>query len=251
MAEFNAKQQLPGLLDWMRAQMKACGGKTAVIGISGGKDSSVTAALSVAAYGRENVVGVLMPDGVQPDIDYSNGLVDVLNIRHYTFNIHGGTSGILDEMARVGIDASRQTKVNLPSRIRMATLYAIAQSEEGGIVINTSNLSEDWVGYSTKYGDAAGDFSPLSHLLVHEVRQIGHALGLPGSLVDKTPSDGLSGSTDEERLGFTYAVLDRYVLTGECPDEAVRARIDRLHALNLHKLRLMPSFEPAEDARLA
>ena len=134
MAEFNAKQQLPGLLDWMRAQMKACGGKTAVIGISGGKDSSVTAALSVAAYGRENVVGVLMPDGVQPDIDYSNGLVDVLNIRHYTFNIHGGTSGILDEMARVGIDASRQTKVNLPSRIRMATLYAIAQSEEGGIV---------------------------------------------------------------------------------------------------------------------
>ena len=251
MAEFNAKQQLPGLLDWMRAQMKACGGKTAVIGISGGKDSSVTAALSVAAYGRENVVGVLMPDGMQPDIDYSNGLVDVLNIRHYTFNIHGGTSGILDEMARVGIDASRQTKVNLPSRIRMATLYAIAQSEEGGIVINTSNLSEDWVGYSTKYGDAAGDFSPLSHLLVHEVRQIGHALGLPGSLVDKTPSDGLSGSTDEERLGFTYAVLDRYVLTGECPDEAVRARIDRLHALNLHKLRLMPSFEPAEDARLA
>ena len=88
MAEFNAKQQLPGLLDWMRAQMKACGGKTAVIGISGGKDSSVTAALSVAAYGRENVVGVLMPDGVQPDIDYSNGLVDVLNIRHYLSLIH-------------------------------------------------------------------------------------------------------------------------------------------------------------------
>ena len=169
MAEFNAKQQLPGLLDWMRAQMKACGGKTAVIGISGGKDSSVTAALSVAAYGRENVVGVLMPDGVQPDIDYSNGLVDVLNIRHYTFNIHGGTSGILDEMARVGIDASRQTKVNLPSRIRMATLYAIAQSEEGGIVINTSNLSEDWVGYCTIYGDSAGAFSPLGmYTLPHQ-----------------------------------------------------------------------------------
>ena len=142
MAEFNAKQQLPGLLDWMRAQMKACGGKTAVIGISGGKDSSVTAALSVAAYGRENVVGVLMPDGVQPDIDYSNGLVDVLNIRHYTFNIHGGTSGILDEMARVGIDASRQTKVNLPSRIRMATLYAIAQSAAGGIRLDTLFLDE-------------------------------------------------------------------------------------------------------------
>ena len=181
MAEFNAKQQLPGLLDWMRAQMKACGGKTAVIGISGGKDSSVTAALSVAAYGRENVVGVLMPDGVQPDIDYSNGLVDVLNIRHYTFNIHGGTSGILDEMARVGIDASRQTKVNLPSRIRMATLYAIAQSEEGGIVINTSNLSEDWVGYCTIYGDSAGAFSPLGMYTTEEVIALGAELGCPSA----------------------------------------------------------------------
>ncbi len=90
--EFHAKEQLPGLLDWMRQQMKACGGKTAVIGISGGKDSSIVAALAVAAYGRENVVGVLMPDGIQPDIDYSNGLVEFLNLRHYVFNIQGGTS---------------------------------------------------------------------------------------------------------------------------------------------------------------
>ena len=156
MAEFNAKQQLPGLLDWMRAQMKACGGKTAVIGISGGKDSSVVAALSVAAYGRENVVGVLMPDGVQPDIDYSNGLVDVLNIRHYTSIFTAARAAFSTRWRAWGIDASRQTKVNLPSRIRMATLYAIAQSEEGGIVINTSNLSEDWVGYCTIYGDSAG-----------------------------------------------------------------------------------------------
>ena len=228
MAEFNAKQQLPGLLDWMRAQMKACGGKTAVIGISGGKDSSVVAALSVAAYGRENVVGVLMPDGVQPDIDYSNGLVDVLNIRHYTFNIHGGTSGILDEMARVGIDASRQTKVNLPSRIRMATLYAIAQSVDAGIVVNTSNLSEDWVGYSTRYGDAAGDFSPLSHLTVQEVRAVGRALGLPDRFVDKTPIDGLCGKTDEENLGFTYAYTiddadgDTLTVVEELNDETIR-----------------------------
>ena len=160
MDNFHAKEQIPGLLDWMRAQMRSCGGRTAVVGISGGKDSSVIAALCCAAYGKENVVGVLMPNGVQPDIDYSNGIVDFLGIRHYVFNIQGGTDGILDEMARVGIDASRQTKVNLPSRIRMATLYAIAQSVDGGIVINTSNLSEDWVGYCTIYGDSAGAFSP-------------------------------------------------------------------------------------------
>ena len=241
MAEFNAKQQLPGLLDWMRAQMKACGGKTAVIGISGGKDSSVTAALSVAAYGRENVVGVLMPDGVQPDIDYSNGLVDVLNIRHYTFNIHGGTSGILDEMARVGIDASRQTKVNLPSRIRMATLYAVAQTLPGGIVINTSNLSEDWVGYCTVYGDATGAFSPLGMYTTEEVIALGAELGLPEKFLIKPPSDGLTGLTDEDNLGFTYHAVNEYVRKGVV-DPAVKEKIDRLHRTSRFKFQLMPVY---------
>ena len=241
MAEFNAKQQLPGLLDWMRAQMKACGGKTAVIGISGGKDSSVVAALSVAAYGRENVVGVLMPDGVQPDIDYSNGLVDVLNIRHYTFNIHGGTSGILDEMARVGIDASRQTKVNLPSRIRMATLYAIAQSEEGGIVINTSNLSEDWVGYCTIYGDSAGAFSPLGMYTTEEVIALGAELGLPERFLIKPPSDGLTGLTDEDNLGFPYHAVNEYVRRGVV-DPAIKERIDALHRASRFKFQTLPVY---------
>ena len=241
MAEFNAKQQLPVLLDWMRAQMKACGGKTAVIGISGGKDSSVTAALSVAAYGRENVVGVLMPDGVQPDIDYSNGLVDVLNIRHYTFNIHGGTSGILDEMTRVGIDASRQTKVNLPSRIRMATLYAIAQSEEGGIVINTSNLSEDWVGYCTIYGDSAGAFSPLGMYTTEEVIALGAELGLPERFLIKPPSDGLTGLTDEDNLGFPYHAVNEYVRRGVV-DPAIKERIDALHRASRFKFQTLPVY---------
>ena len=241
MAEFNAKQQLPGLLDWMRAQIKACGGKTAVIGISGGKDSSVTAALSVAAYGRENVVGVLMPDGVQPDIDYSNGLVDVLNIRHYTFNIHGGTSGILDEMARVGIDASRQTKVNLPSRIRMATLYAIAQSEEGGIVINTSNLSEDWVGYCTIYGDSAGAFSPLGMYTTEEVIALGAELGLPERFLIKPPSDGLTGLTDEDNLGFTYHAVNEYVRRGVV-DPAIKEQIDAKHRASRFKFETIPVY---------
>ena len=241
--EFNAKQQLPGLIEWMREQMKNCGGKTAVIGISGGKDSSVVAALSVAAYGRENVFGVLMPDGIQPDIDYSNGLVEELGIPHCTFNIHGGTSGLLDELARVGIEASRQTLVNLPSRIRMATLYAIAQSVPGGIVINTSNLSEDWVGYCTIYGDSAGAFSPLGMYTTEEVCALGAELGLSEKFIVKPPSDGLTGKTDEDNLGFTYAVLDKYIRTGICEDEATKERIDRLHRINLFKLQLMPVFE--------
>ena len=241
MAEFNAKQQLPGLLDWMRAQMKACGGKTAVIGISGGKDSSVTAALSVRAFGRENVVGVLMPDGVQPDIDYSNGLVEYLGIRHYTFNIHGGTSGLLDEMARVGIEASRQTKVNLPSRIRMATLYAIAQSEDNGIVLNTSNLSEDWVGYCTIYGDSAGAFSPLGMYTTEEVIALGAELGLPERLLIKPPSDGLTGKTDEDNLGFTYHVVNEYIRKGEV-DPAIKEQIDRKHKVSRFKFQTLPVY---------
>ena len=242
MAEFNAKQQLPGLLDWMRAQMKACGGKTAVIGISGGKDSSVVAALSVAAYGRENVVGVLMPDGVQPDIDYSNGLVEHLGIRNYTFNIQGGTKGLLDEMDRLGIEASRQTKVNLPSRIRMATLYAIAQSVEGGIVLNTSNLSEDWVGYCTIYGDSAGAFSPLGMYTTEEVIALGAELSLPERFLIKPPSDGLTGKTDEDNLGFTYHVVNEYIRKGEV-DPAIKEQIDRKHKVSRFKFQTLPVYQ--------
>ena len=225
MEQFDAKQQLAGLLDWMRAQMKACGGKTAVIGISGGKDSSVVAALSVAAYGRENVVGVLMPDGVQPDIDYSNGLVEHLGIRSYTFNIQGGTKGLLDEMDRLGIEASRQTKVNLPSRIRMTTLYAIAQSVDCGIVLNTSNLSEDWVGYCTIYGDSAGA-----------------ELGLPERFLIKPPSDGLTGKTDEDNLGFTYHAVNEYVRRGVV-DPAIKEQIDRKHKISRFKFQTLPVYQ--------
>ena len=239
--EFNAKEQLPGLIDWMRTQMAACGGKTAVVGISGGKDSSVTAALCVRAYGRENVLGVLMPDGVQPDIDYSNGLVDVLGLRHITFNIHGGTAGILEEMERVGMTPSRQTKVNLPSRMRMATLYAVAQSVESGIVLNTSNLSEDWVGYCTIYGDSAGAFSPLGMYTTEEVIALGRELGLPEKFLLKPPSDGLTGLTDEDNLGFTYHAVNEYIRTGKA-DPEIKAQIDRKHAASRFKFQTMPLY---------
>lgn len=240
--EFNPQIQLAGLLEWMAEQMNACRGKTAVIGISGGKDSSTVAALAVAAYGRENVYGVLMPDGVQPDIDYSNGIVDFLGIKHYTFNIHGGTSGILGEMARLGIEASRQTTVNLPSRIRMATLYAIAQSVDAGIVVNTSNLSEDWVGYCTIYGDSAGAFSPIGMYTTEEVIAIGRALGLPERFLIKPPSDGLTGKTDEDNLGFTYHAVNEYIRKGEV-DPAIKEQIDRKHKVSRFKFQTLPVYQ--------
>ena len=242
MYEFDAKQQLPGLLEWMREQMKNCYGKTAVIGISGGKDSSVVAALAVEAYGRENVFGVLMPNGDQCDIDYSHGLVEHLGIRNVVFNIKESNDGILHEMERHGMDISRQTRVNLPSRIRMASLYAIAQSVEGGIVLNTSNLSEDWVGYCTIYGDSAGAFSPLGMYTTEEVVELGRALGLPEKFVVKPPSDGLTGLTDEDNLGFTYHAVNEYVRKGICDDAETKAKIDRLHRSSRFKFQTVPVY---------
>ena len=244
MYRFNAKEQLPGLLDWMRRQMAACCGKTAVVGISGGKDSSVVAALCCAAYGRENVVGVLMPDGVQPDIDYSNGLVEHLGIRSYTVNIHAAVRGVLDELERVGIEPTRQTTVNLPSRVRMSTLYAVAQSVAGGIVINTSNLSEDWVGYCTVYGDSAGAFSPIGMYTTEEVIALGAELGLPERFLIKPPSDGLTGLTDEDNLGFTYHAVNQYVREGIC-DPEIQKQIDAKHRASRFKFQTLPVYHNA------
>ena len=125
----------------------------------------------------------------------------------------------------------------------MTTLYAVSQSVNGRVV-NTCNLSEDWVGYSTRYGDAAGDFSPMANLTVTEVKEIGRVLGLPDVLVDKVPIDGLCGKTDEENLGFTYAELDVYIREGIIEDKAKKEIIDRKHNANLFKLQLMPAFKP-------
>ena len=214
----------------------------AVLGISGGKDSSVAAALCVEALGADRVIGVLMPNGEQADIDCSLKLVNHLGIRYYTINIKDAVEGLKAAMP-ADLPLSTQSVTNLPPRIRMTTVYAVSQSVNGR-VCNTCNLSEDWVGYSTRYGDSVGDFSPLSRLTVAEVKEIGHLLGLPYDLVEKVPIDGLCGKTDEDNLGFTYAVLDRYIRTGEIDDPATKERIDRLHRINQFKLELMPVFEP-------
>ena len=239
--EFNVQLQLAGLLEWMARQMTACHGKTAVIGISGGKDSSVVAALCAEALGKDRVIGVLMPNGEQHDIDMSQLLVEHLGIRHYVINIKNGYDGLLGEITDKLGSVSRDTTINLAPRLRMATLYAVGQSNNGRVA-NTCNLSEDWVGYATRYGDGAGDFSPLSNLTVQEVKAVGRALGLPEMFVEKVPIDGLCGKTDEDNLGFTYAVLDRYIREGVCEDEETKKKIDRMHELNKFKLQLMPSF---------
>ena len=238
---FDAIKVKDECVQWIREFFAANGPDcNAVIGISGGKDSSVVAALCAEALGTERVIGVLMPNGVQSDIDAAQLLVSFLGIRHYTVNIGEAVDGL---KKNIPFELSRQSEINLPARIRMAALYAVSQSHNGRVA-NTCNLSEDWVGYATRYGDGAGDFSPCSRLTVQEVKAIGRVLGLPEELIEKPPVDGLSGKTDEENLGFTYEELDRYIRTGIIGDPRTKQRIDLLHAANLFKLQLMPAFDP-------
>jgi len=240
---FDAVKIKNDCVEWIREFFRENGKDcNAVVGISGGKDSSVAAALCAQALGNDRVIGVLMPNGEQHDIDCAYHLVNHLNIKHYVINVKDAIEGIKNAMPD-DLPLSTQSLTNLPPRIRMSTLYAVSQSVNGRVV-NTCNLSEDYVGYSTRYGDAAGDFSPLANLTVDEIKQIGTVLGLPESLVHKVPIDGLCGKTDEDNLGFTYATLDRYIRTGEIDDENIKERIDKLHRQNLFKLQLMPSFKP-------
>lgn len=226
--------------DWFQNNGRTC---NAVVGISGGKDSTIVAALCVEALGRDRVIGVMMPNLAQADIEDSFEVVNHLGIRHYLVPVTMPVTDTLNQLNSCGISPSPQTTVNLPARIRMATLYAVSQSVNGRVA-NTCNLSEDWIGYSTRYGDSAGDFCPLARLTVEEVKQIGLLLDLPEHLVNKTPSDGLCGRTDEDNFGFTYAELDRYIRTGVCESQAIKNKIDLKHSANLFKLSMPPCYEP-------
>ena len=247
MKEFNPKEVKDQVVQWIRDWFEQNGpGCNAVIGISGGKDSSIVAGLCVEALGKDRVIGITMPNGVQKDISDSMKLINHLGIRYFNVNIGETYKALMGEVEKElgnqNIEVSNQTVINMPPRLRMTTLYAVSQSLNGRVA-NTCNLSEDWVGYSTRYGDAAGDFSPLGGLTVQEVKAIGKELGLPIDLVEKTPSDGLCGKTDEDNLGFTYAVLDKYIRTGVCEDPVIKAKIDDKHVKNLFKLKPIPHFE--------
>lgn len=243
MAEFNALEVKDACVKWIQDWFEKNGPECiAVVGISGGKDSSVVAALCVEALGKDRVFGVLMPQNEQADIEDSFKVVESLQIPYTVCNVGPSVEAVKESILASGIELSRQTLINLPPRIRMSTLYAVSQSKNGRVA-NTCNLSEDWIGYSTRYGDSAGDFSPLCQLTVTEVRAIGKLLPIPKELVEKAPSDGLCGKTDEDNLGFTYAMLDRYIREGICEDKEIKDKIDKLHTRNLFKLQTIPGFE--------
>jgi len=258
---YDVKKLKESIVKWIKDIVGDC---TVVIGISGGTDSSVCAALCVEALGKNKVFGVLMPDGEQKDIDKSLELVNHLGIEYKTINIGrvteamstsiiietlGSKTDRLSQAVKSYYNQHKSEKVfndvyetNTPARIRMTTLYGVAAILGNSRVVNTCNLSEDWVGYSTKFGDSAGDFSPLAMITKTEVKQLGYELGLPKDLVEKIPSDGMSGMSDEEKLGFTYEELDKYIRTGKIDNLEHKEKIDRMHKMNLHKIEPMPKF---------
>ena len=215
---FKAEKTRDNLVNWIRDWFDKNGpGCRAVIGISGGKDSTIAAGLTARAIGKERVLGVLMPNGVQKDIGDSIAVCNSLGIKYIIVNINDGYRGIAGEVRgsikeKIGIESlSDQTLVNLAPRLRMATLYAVSQTVKGRVV-NTSNLSEFTAGYFTRWGDECGDFKPFINLTKSEVVAIGLTMPeIPRYLVEKTPADGLSDKTDEDRLGFTYDDLDKWI----------------------------------------
>lgn len=255
MDSFDALQIRARCVEWIRKWFAKNGPDcNAVLGISGGKDSTIAAALCVEALGKDRVTGVIMPNGEQKDIDDAFAVCEVLGIQYIVAPIGLTYNAVCNacwtlmrrfygyESYQGGFLPSHQAKINLAPRLRMATLYYVSQSMNGR-VCNTSNASEIYIGYSTRYGDSAGDFAPLAGLLSDEVVAIGDTYEcLPHGLVHKAPADGLTGHTDEDVFGFTYAELNQYLRTGECGNSAVAAKIEALHQKNLFKQMLMPTF---------
>ena len=234
---FNAQKEILNIVDHIRHYFAKNGSPNtkAVIGISGGKDSTIAAALLVRALGPERVIGVRMPNGYQIDSDDAARVCTTLGIVNYVINIGEAYDHLVADFVGTNLHMNDQIATNTPARLRMATLYMVAAAV-GGRVINTGNASELYVGYTTKYGDLAGDYAILRDFCVEEVYAIGDALEeLPADLVHKAPSDGMSGLTDEDNMGFTYAVLDDYLLRGITPSAEILQMIVRRHNRNKHK----------------
>ena len=243
MYNFDAKQTAEKLVKWLRDYFDNNGQPiNAVVGCSGGKDSTVVLAALTKAIGPDRIYAILMPNGEQADIDDSYKICEYLGLKPHVCNIQDAYNGVVGSVSGE-FEPTGQMKINLAPVLRMTTLKAISQCVNGRFTCN-GNASEAYIGWFTIDGDDRGSVKPLINMTVTEVIQVGEALGLPDWMIHKTPTDGLCGQTDEDKFGFTYEVLDKYIRTGEIDDLEVKAKIDDMHKRNAFKLKPMPSFEP-------
>ena len=246
MTYFNAEKTRDNLVQWIKDWFEKNGPTSkAVVGVSGGKDSTIVAALCARALGTNRVLGVLMPNGEQKDISDSIRVCEALGIPNVTVNIKGAYDAIanaaIDALGDMVVELSEQTLINLAPRLRMTTLYAVSQTV-GGRVITTSNLSECLTGYFTRWGDECGDMKPLINLTKNEVVAIGLTMDeIPKDLVEKAPSDGLTGKTDEDKIGFSYDALDTYI-RGSRNEGDVDKKIEARIFSTTFKRNPVPSF---------
>jgi len=235
------------LIQWIKDYFAINGPKSkAIIGLSGGIDSSLTLALCVEALGADRVVGVLLPNGQQEDIDYSIELVDLFKIKYHTINIELAMNAIYSTLGIYGLELNEMVTINTPARMRMLMLYNIS-AIEGGRVSCNCNFDEDFVGYSTKFGDDAGDFALLKNLLKSELKEVAKLTILPQRYIDKTPIDGLCGQSDEERMGVTYDEIEEYIKNVIVTDVIHENQIKKLHEYGLHKVNPIPYYKYYED----
>lgn len=239
---FNAEKVTNDIVKWIIEQKNNTGAKGFVLGISGGKDSATVAGLLCKAVGKENVLGVMMPNGNQIDIEDSKAVCTALGIKNITININDAYNGLVAQLDYACDLKNPESKINISPRLRMTTLYSLGQ-EYGYLVCGTGNRSEAHIGYCTKWGDAACDLNPIANLTTDEVIAIGDFLGLPHEITHKAPTDGLSGLTDEEKIGFTYSDLNKYITEGICENETIKRSIDDRHEKSRHKFALPPTFE--------
>ena len=236
-------ENIEGIIKWIKEYVQETKSKGVVVGNSGGKDSATVIALCVKALGKENVLAVEMPCySTQEELEDGLLIARTYDVKNVVIDIKNMYENLKETIENSGIRLNNDSKANTKPRLRMTTLYAIAQTYNY-LVVGTGNLCEKFVGYTTKWGDNASDFNPIANFTVEEVLEIGKALGVPEKILNKAPNDGLGGGTDEEKLGVSYKEITEYIKTGTTNEEAIK-KIEELHEKTNHKRNPIPTYKP-------
>lgn len=231
------------VVDWIKSYVKNSGSKGVVIGNSGGKDSAVVIALCVKALGKENVLTVAMPCSSTPqDLEDAKLVADTFGIKMLTVDLSSVYENLCLEIeSTITNEIPSEVSINIRPRLRMITLYAIAQ-QHSLLVAGTGNACEQFIGYTTKWGDNASDFNPIAEFTVSEVLEIGKILGVPDKIINKAPNDGLGLGSDEEKIGITYKEIEEYITTGKKANPSSVEKIEKMHKQTEHKRKLIPVY---------